>query len=238
MKYEELNDLFDYVPLKIYQNKKYFKFSLDSILLAEYVKNPSNAKSILELCAGNCAISMILSTKTDASITALEIQKDVYELGLKSIHYNKLEDRITLINDDIKNTENYFPGNKYDIILCNPPYFKVDDNSLKNKNNVKAMARHEISIKLEEIINISSKMLDLNGELYLVHKPERLDDIIIYCDKYNINVKNITFISTKIEKEPKLVLVRCIKGSSRNLKISENLCIEGLKSFKNIFWKE
>ena len=88
MKNIELNDLYDYVPLKIYQNNEYFKFSLDSVLIAEYIKNPEKINSILELCAGNCAISMILSTKTNAKITAVELQKEIFELGKKSIEYN------------------------------------------------------------------------------------------------------------------------------------------------------
>lgn len=235
---EELNDLYDYIPLKIYQNNAFFKFSLDSVLLAEFVKNPDKSKSILELCSGNCAVSMILSTKTKAKITAIELQKPVYELGIKSIKYNKLAKQINLINSDIKDINNYFPGNNYDIIVCNPPYFESKNHKLINDDEVKALARHEISINLEDIISISSKILELNGELYLVHKPERLDEIIILCNKYNIRVKNVQFITTKEKKPPKLVLVRCIKGGRKNIKVNSSICIDQLKSFKNIFWKE
>lgn len=231
----ELNDLYDYIPLKIYQNNNYFKFSLDSVLLAEYVKNPEYKKHILELCSGNCAVSMILSTKTKAKITAVELQKEVYELGKKSIEYNSLEKQITCINSDIKDVKNYFPGNNYDVIVCNPPYFKTSNTNLINDDRIKAIARHEIEISLEDIISIASSILELNGEFYLIHRAERIDDIIVLCDKYNIRVKNIQFISTKDGKEPKLVLIRSIKGSKNNVKVGPTLCIEGLKTFKNIF---
>jgi tRNA1(Val) A37 N6-methylase TrmN6 len=234
----ELNDLYDYVPLKIYQNNEYFKFSLDSVLIAEYIKNPEKIHSILELCAGNCAISMILSTKTKAKITAVELQKEIFELGEKSIEYNNLSKQINLICSDINNIENYFPGNNFDIIVCNPPYFDTKSSHLTNKEKIKAIARHEINLKLEDIFKISSKILDLNGELYIVHKPERLDEIIIFANKYNINVKNIQFVTTKPNDKPKLVLVRCIKGSHKNIKIDKDICIENLKTFKNIFWRE
>ena len=235
---EELNDLYDYVPLKIYQNNDYFKFSLDSVLLAEFVRKPEKCNSILELCAGNCAVSMILTTKTKANITSVELQDEIYDLGIKSISYNKLEDQIKYIKSDIKDVDNYFPGNKFDVIVCNPPYFTKDEKSYINDDKIKAIARHELTVALEDIISISSSMLDLNGEFYLVHRAERLDEIIILCNKYNINVKNLQFITTKENKEPRLILVRCIKGSRKNIKINPVICIENMVSFKNIFWKE
>lgn len=231
-----LNDLYDYVPLKIYQDDRYFKFSLDSVLLAEYVRTSTRTKSIIELCSGNCAVSMILSLKCNAHIIAVEVQDQVYELAKDSIEYNGLSDKIELIHSDIKDVKNYFPGNKIvDIIVCNPPYFRNNDTSYINDERVKAIARHEILTSLEDIIRISSNILQINGELYLVHRSERIDEIITYSNKYNINVKNIQFISTKNEKEPTLVLVRCVKGSNYGVKIAPTLCIQGLITFKNIF---
>ena len=238
MKSKSLNDLYDYVPLKIYQDDNFFKFSLDSVLLAEYVKNPHQKKSILELCAGNCAVSMILTTKTSSTIVAVEIQDEIYELGKESIIYNNLENQINLVKSDVKDTKNYFPGNNFDVIVCNPPYFEKADSSYVNDEKIKAHARHEILISLQEIIEISSKMLNLNGELYIVHRAERIDEIINYCHLYNVNVKNIQFISTKTGKEPRLVLIRAVRGSNKGVKIAPELCIEKLKTFKNIFWKE
>ncbi|MBR5662091.1 MAG: methyltransferase [Bacilli bacterium] len=233
-----LNDLYDYVPLKIYQDDKYFKFSLDSVLLAEYVNLTNRTKNIIELCSGNCAVSMILSTKTNAKITAVEVQKEIYELGKESIEYNKLSDKINLVLSDVKDVKNYFPGNNIDVIVCNPPYFKKDSTSYINDDKVKAIARHELLISLDEIIQISSNILQKDGELYLVHRPERLDEIINCCFKYNINVKNIQLVSTKDGKEPTLVLVKCVKGSNPGIKIRPIISIQDRKTFKNIFRKE
>ena len=233
-----LNDLYDYVPLKIYQDDNYFKFSLDSVLLAEYVTVNNKTKNIIELCSGNCAVSMILSTKTNANITAVEVQKEIYDLGKKSIEYNNLSDRISFVLSDIKDVKNYFPGNNINIIVCNPPYFKKVETSYVNDDEIKAIARHEMLTNLEEIIKISSNILQIDGELYLVHRSERIDEIINCCFKYNINVKNIQLISTKEGKEPTLVLVRCVKGSNPGVKVSPVLCIENKKTFKNIFRKE
>ena len=230
-----LNDLYDYVPLKIYQDDKYFKFSLDSVLLAEYVNLTPRTKNILELCSGNCAVSMILSTKTNANITAVEVQKEIYELGKESIEYNQLSDKINLVLSDVKDVKNYFPGNNINIIVCNPPYFKKNNTSFINDDKIKAIARHEILISLDEIIQISSSILQKDGELYLVHRSERLDEIINCCFKYNINVKNVQLISTKDGKEPTLVLVKCVKGSNPGIKISPIISIENRETFKNIF---
>jgi tRNA1(Val) A37 N6-methylase TrmN6 len=233
-----LNDLYDYVPLKIYQDDNYFKFSLDSVLLAEFVNINNRVKNIIELCAGNCAVSMILSTRTNAHITAVEVQKEIYELGKESIEFNKLSDKISLVNSDIKDIKNYFPGNNINVIVCNPPYFKCENESLVNDEKIKAIARHEILVSLDEIIKISSQILQKDGELYLVHRSERIDEIINSCSKYNINVKNIQLVSTKECKEPTLLLVRCVKGSSFGVKIKPILCIENIDTFKNIFRKE
>ena len=233
-----LNDLYDYVPLKIYQDDKYFKFSLDSVLLAEYVNITNRTKNILELCSGNCAVSMILSTRTNANITAVEVQKEIYELGKESIEYNELSDRINLVLSDVKDVKKYFPGNNINIVVCNPPYFKRDNTSYINEDEIKAIARHEILVSLDEIIKISSSILQKDGELYLVHRSERLDEIINSCFKHNINVKNVQLISTKDGKEPTLILVKCVKGSNPGIKISPVISIESKKTFKNIFRKE
>lgn len=235
---KSLNDLYDYVPLKIYQDDRYFKFSMDSVLLAEFVRKPELKKNIIELCAGNCAVSMILSTKCNSDITAIELQPEIYELGCESIKYNKLDHQIHLLNCNAKDTKEYFPGNNYDVVVCNPPYFCKNDLSYINDDSVKAIARHEISITLEELIKVSSKMLKLNGELYMVHRSERIDEIIENCSKCDVRVKDIQFISTKKDSEPRLVLIRAIRGCKQGIKVHPELCIEKIETFKNIFWKE
>ncbi|MBQ7032008.1 MAG: methyltransferase [Bacilli bacterium] len=233
-----LNDLFDYTNLKIYQYVEGFKFSLDSILLAEFVKVTSKTKSILDLCSGNAAVPMILSTKTKAQIDAFELQESIFKLAKKSIDYNKLDKQITLYNSDIKEIDNYKKGKKYDIITCNPPYFKVEDNEHINDTEVLAIARHELKINLEDIFMISSNHLDDKGEFYLVHRVSRLDEIIILGNKYNLNVKNVELIKTKDNGKPYIVLVRCIKNSKLGIKVNSEKNIGNLKTYQNMFKEE
>lgn len=230
-----LNDLFDYDNLKIYQIKGNFKFSLDSILLAEYVKITKNTKIILDLCTGNSAIPLILSTKTKAKIDAFEIQEHIYNLGINSVKYNKLESQITLYNANVLDIDNYIKNKKYDIITCNPPYFKVEDKSYINVCDELAIARHEIKVDLESIFKIASSHLNDKGEFYLVHRLTRLDEIIIYANKYNLNVKNIEMIQTKSENKPYIVLVRCIKNAKLGVKVNNIKNIENYKTYQGMF---
>ncbi len=239
IKNKELNDLYDY-GLKIYQYSDSFKFSLDSILLAEFVRLNNRVKHILDLCTGNASIPLILSTKLGASnitsiaIDAVEIQKDIHELGKESIIYNNLTEQINLINADVKEHEKVLGQKKYDIITCNPPYFKVENPDLLNEGESLAISRHEIKITLEEIFNIASKHLNTKGEFYLIHRVERLDEIIIYGNKYHLPVKNIVLIKMKEENNPSLVLVRCIKGARNGIKITDK-CIANLKTYQGLF---
>lgn len=230
-----LNDLFDYTDLKIYQIIGNFKFSLDSILLAEYVKITKKTKEILDLCTGNAPVPLILSTKTNAHIDAFEIQEHIFNLAKKSIIYNKLEEQISLYNANIVDLNNYIKNKKYDIITCNPPYFKVDNKNFINECDELAIARHEIKINLEHIFMLASSHLDDKGEFYLVHRISRLDEIIIYGNKYNLNVKNIELIQTKKENKPYIVLVRCIKNSKFGVKVNNIKNIENLKTYQNMF---
>lgn len=234
-----LNDLFDYDNLKIYQYEDAFKFSLDSILLAEFVNITKRTTRILDLCCGNAAVPLILSTKTTALIDAFEIQKEIFDLAVESIKYNSLTNQINVYNDTIKNIDNYYKKNyKFDIITCNPPYFKVNKKNNINISQMEAIARHEIHITLEEIFSIASNYLADGGEFYIVHRATRLDELIINANKYNLNVKKIELIKTNISKKPCIVLLKCVKNSRLGVIINDTKCINNLKTYKNIFKEE
>lgn len=235
---EVLNDLFDYIGYKIYQIKGNFKFSLDSILLAEYTKVKRNTKFILDMCTGNAPIPLILTTKTNASIDAVEIQENIAKLATKSVIYNNKQNQINIINADINEIDNYIFNKKYDIITCNPPFFKVDNYDFTNKYEGLSLARHEIKIDLERIFMIASNHLNDKGEFYMVHRVSRLDEIIIMADKYNLRVKNITLVKTKESERPSILLIRCVKSSKYGIKIQNTLNIENLKTYQNLFKEE
>ena len=173
-----LNDLLDYKGYKIYQDTDMFCFSLDSILLANFVTINKNINSIMDIGCGNGPIPLVLSTKTNARITGVEIQKDVYNLAIDSVKYNKLENQIKILNADINNLYKDYESDSFDVITCNPPYFKVNDKTKQNISEYKKIARHEITLKLDDICKISKKLLKNNGVLAIVHRPDRMIEIL------------------------------------------------------------
>ena len=225
----ECNDLYDY-GYYIYQNSEYFKFSIDSILLAEFV-NVKNGQTVLDLCTGNVPIPLILTAKNNTlKITAIELQKEIYDLGIKSIEKNELKN-IYLINCDIKDFKS---EEKYDIITCNPPYFKATSEEVQNKNIVKTIARHEIRISLNDIIDCAYYHLNEKGSFYLVHKPERLIEVINSLETHKLGIRRITFIQTNDLSKCEFFLIEASKYKKSDPKISV-INIKELKTYKNIF---
>lgn len=216
---EVLNDLVGYKDLKIFQNTDWFSFSLDSVLLPNFVTLNKNIDTIMDLGCGNAPIPLILSTKTNAKIIGVEIQKDSYELAKKSVFYNHLEDRIELLNIDMKELKNIYSSDSIDVITCNPPYFKYLETSNLNEDIHKVIARHEKMITLEDILSLSKYLLKNNGVLAMVHRTDRLIEIIHLFKKYGIEVKKLRFIYPKVGMESNMVLIEGRKSGKVGLKI-------------------
>ena len=219
-----INDLLNYSNLKIIQNKDYFNFSLDSVLLPNFVLLSPNTKNILDLCTGNAPIPLILSTKTKANIIGVEIQKEIYDLAKKSVKLNNINS-ISLINDDVKNITKKFETDSFDIITCNPPYFKCNENSILNDNDIKSIARHELKVNIEDIIRISKKLLKNGGSLNIVHRTDRLIEIIDLMKKNNLEPKRIQFIYPKKNSDSNIVLIDGRKNGKPGLKILKPLIV-------------
>lgn len=229
-----LNDLYDY-GLKIYQDEDNFKFSLDSILLAEFVEI-NDRYTIVDFCTGNAPVPLILSTKSKAKLYGIEVQKEIYDLAMESIRENNLESRISIINDNIKNVSKYIKDESVDVVTCNPPYFKYNKDSLVNLTKEKSIARHEIEMNLEDIMIFAKYILKNKGSLYLVHRCDRLEEIILSMNKYNFSIKKLQFIYTNDNKNSIMVLIKAIKnGKTGSLKVLPPINILDYKSYKNIF---
>lgn len=235
---KELNWLLDYPNLKIYQYKEGFKFSLDSVLLAEYAIIKKSDKNIIDLCTGNAVIPIILNYKYHKKIYGIEIQQEVFDLARDSIVENQMENDIELICDNVLNIKNYFPGNNFDVVLCNPPYFKVHHDDYVNNNKIKGIARHEIEVNLKQIIETASFLLNSRGRFYMVHVPERIDEIFVYAYAFHMAVKNVIFVTSKEGKEPVLCLTTLMKDGKFGCRISPVICIGNLSSYQNLFHKD
>lgn len=220
-----LNDLLEYRDYKIYQDTDMFCFSLDSILLANFVTINKNIKNIMDIGCGNAPIPLVLTTKTNANITGVEIQKDVYDLAAKSVKYNKCDNQITVINDDINSLYKKYESDSFDVITCNPPYFKVNEKTKQNISEYKKIARHELTLNLEDICKISRKLLKNNGVLALVHRPDRMIEIFDTMRKNNIEPKRIQFIYPKYGENCNLILVEGTKNGKSGIKILKPLIV-------------
>lgn len=223
---KEINDLYDY-GYKIVQKSDYFKFSLDSMLLANFVNINMADSKLLDFCTGNCPIPIILSNSIK-NIVAFEVQKEIYELGDESLTLNNINN-VKLINDDIKNIGNYYEEGYFDIITCNPPYFKVIDSSRINDNNVKAIARHEILIKLEDIVSLAYKFLRDKGKLYIVYRPDRLMELLKLFDKYKFGVKKLQCCYNNSNSLSSMILIEAMKNGHDDLKILAPLYTENYR---------
>ena len=216
---EVINYLLGYRDLKIVQNTDMFSFSLDSVLLANFVSLNSGISRVLDIGCGNAPIPLILSCKTSASITGIEIQKDVYDMAYRSVCINNLSDRINIINDDINKYCVSCESDTFDVITCNPPFFKVSSGSKFNHSSYKVIARHEVMLNLEQLFSISRKLLKNGGVIAVVHRPDRLVDIITSMKNNNIEPKRIRFVYPKVGRECNMVLVEGAKNGRAGLKI-------------------
>lgn len=210
------NYLLGYKNMYIMQDTEMFNFSLDSVLLANFVTINKSDKSILDIGTGNAPIPLILTNRTNAKITGVEIQKESYELALESVEINKLENQIEIINDDINNFYKNCESDSFDIITSNPPFFK---NVITNDSNYKLLARHEKTLNLEQILIIAKKLLKNNGVIALVNRPERMIDIITEMKNNNIEPKKIQLVYPFKGKNANILLIEGSKNGKPGLKI-------------------
>ncbi|TKC13884.1 tRNA1(Val) (adenine(37)-N6)-methyltransferase [Robertmurraya kyonggiensis] len=205
--------------LRIIQSPSVFAFSLDAVLLARFVYVPIQKGNLIDLCSGNGVIPLFLSARTKGKITGVEIQERLYDMALRSMEYNQLEDRIQMIHGDIKDMPCELGNGKFDVVTCNPPYFPTPSKEEINANEHLAIARHEIYCTLEDTIRVASQLAKQGGKVAFVHRPGRLVDIVTLMRQYRLEPKRIQFVYPKRGKEANTLLVEAIKDGKSDLKI-------------------
>lgn len=221
---ERIDDL-QINDLKIIQNKNGFCFGMDSVLLSDFAREIKSESKVIDLGTGTGILPILLSAKTkNTKFIGVEIQQDVAEMAQRSVYLNKLEEKIEIINENIKNLKNRYSNCSFDTVISNPPY-KKEGTGRENIQLNKLISRHEISASLEDFIEISKYLLKDKGSLYMVHRPERLVDILYTLRKYKIEPKIIKMVSSYINEEPNLVLIKAVKNANSFLKIEKPLYI-------------
>lgn len=216
-----INNVLGFDGIKIVQDSEGFKFSLDSVLLANFVTLNKSTKKIMDIGSGNGIISILLSLKTDAHIDGVEIQREGYLNSLESIKLNKM-DNISIFNDDIKEFYKTLESDTYDVVVSNPPYFM---GNIHNINEMKKIARHSLSLDYKDVIVISKKILKNNGLLSIVHRPENLMDILMFMRSNNIEPKKIRFVYPYKGKNANILLVEGAKNGKPGLKVMDPLYV-------------
>jgi tRNA1(Val) A37 N6-methylase TrmN6 len=218
---EKINYIID-KKIQIVQNSGMFCFSIDSVLLPNFINYKVMYKKILDIGTGNAPIPLIISTKTNAKIDAIEIQSDVYQLACKSIEINNLNNQINAINDDVNEWYKTIDSDIYDLITCNPPYF---NNENKSEKIHKVYARHEETLTLKDLMTIARKVLKNKGRIVTVNRPENLINIITTMKENNIEPKRLRFVYPKKDKDAKIVLVEGVKNGKPSITIERPLYI-------------
>ncbi|HHT37957.1 MAG TPA: tRNA1(Val) (adenine(37)-N6)-methyltransferase [Mollicutes bacterium] len=215
--------------MKIVQNTEYFNFSLDSVLLANFITIRSKVKNIIDLGTGNAPIPLLLSTRTNANIIGVEIQEPIYQLAIKSVEINNLKNQIKILNEDVRTIDKHFDSDSFDIVLSNPPYFKYNKDSLVNNNYCKTVARHEVMLNIDDILKVSKKLLKNQGYFGIVHRPDRMIEILNKMKEYNIEPKRIRFIYPNKDETCNIILIEGIKNGKEGIKIESPLFVHDRK---------
>ncbi len=215
---ERLDDL-QLNNLKLIQNTKGFCFGVDAVFLSDFAAEGMTMgdKSIIDLCTGNGVIPVLLSAKTKAErICGVEIQPEVASLAQRNAEYNGLTDKIEIICGNLKDAPSVFGHASFDALTCNPPYMAVGG-GLINPADTKAVARHEISCNLEDIIICAKKLLRFGGRMFMVHRPSRLADIICCMRTHGIEPKRMKFVYPARDKNANLVLIEGMLGGKTQI---------------------
>ncbi|MGL5279717.1 MAG: tRNA1(Val) (adenine(37)-N6)-methyltransferase [Cetobacterium sp.] len=216
---EVINNLLN-KNLKIIQRPDYFNFSLDSLLISNFISLTRGASKILDLGTGNGAIPLFLSQRTKAKIIGIEIQEISADLARRNVALNNLQEQISIVHDDMKNWREHFENGSQDVVITNPPFFKFhgNENQLNNLDQL-TLARHEITIDLEQLIGVASKLLKDKGYFAMVHRPDRFLEIVDAMRKYGIAPKRVQFCHSKIDKPAKILLIEGIRNGKDSLTI-------------------
>ena len=221
---DEVIDDLQLKGLKIIQKENRFKFGVDAVLLSHFA-NVRSRHEVIDLCTGTGIVPILLYGKySPKRIVGIEIQEEMSEMAQRSVELNNCEDKLKIINGDLKDMNLLKSLNKFDVVTVNPPY-KMNDSGIKNPNDSLAIARHEIMCNLEDVIRASRQLLKDNGRLYMVHRPERLIDIFELMRKYRIEPKRVRMIHPKTHKAANIVLVEGQRDGKPFLKWDEPLYV-------------
>ena len=220
---ERIDDL-ERSGLKIIQDDEKFCFGMDAVLLSGFIKAKAKEK-VLDLGSGTGIIPILLTAKTEADkFYGLEIQKDMADMAARSVALNNLQEKVQIIEGDIKKAVDIFGPAAFDVVCSNPPYMN-DMHGIKNPKEPLAIARHEVKCSLHDVLSQSAKLLKTGGRFYMVHRPHRLEDIMSELRQLKLEPKRMRFVHPYKDKEANMVLIEAVKNGGSFLKVEAPLII-------------
>jgi len=209
---------------KIIQKKKGFRFGVDAVLLSEFADiNPGD--TVMDFCTGTGIIPMLIKAKYDVGkITGIELQDEIADMAARSVRLNKLDNYIEINKGDIKEASSEYRKASFDAVTANPPYMK-NNGGLKNPDPGKAMARHEIYCNLEDVVREAKSLLKVGGRFTMVHRPNRLTEIITVMENQGIKPSRIRFVHPFVDKEANIILIEGIRGGRNDVVIEKPVII-------------
>ena len=215
---------------RIIQNGKKFCFGMDAVLLSGFAvetlgKKDLSQEKAMDLGTGTGILPILLAAKTNIGhFTGLEIQAESADMAARSVSLNDLEDRIRIVNGDLRTADACFPKSEYAAVTCNPPYM-IGQHGITNPNDAKAIARHEILCTFEDVCRVSRALLKPGAGLYLVHRPFRLPELIRTLSEYDLEPKRMQLVYPYADAEPNMVLLEAIRGAKPRLTVEKPLII-------------
>ena len=208
----------------VIQDPKKFCFGMDAVLLSGFARVKKD-EAALDMGTGTGIIPILLSQRTEGKhFTGLEIQAECAEMAARSVRYNCLEDRVRIVQGDIKEAAGIFGAASFDVVTCNPPYM-IGQHGLTNPHMPKAIARHEILCTVDDVAGQAARVLKDRGRFYLVHRPFRLVELMATLTKYKLEPKRMQLVYPYIDKEPNMVLIEACKGGNSRIQIERPLVV-------------
>lgn len=206
------------------QKPKGFCFGVDAVLLSDFAKVRKGQK-VLDLCTGSGVIPILLAAKTEGShFAGLELQEEYADMAQRSVKWNHMEDRVQIHCGDVKDIEKLFAAASFQVVTVNPPYM-TEHHGLTNLYEPKTIARHEVALKLEDVIRAAAYVLPESGSFFMIHKPFRLAEIFGVMRQYRLEPKRMRLIHPYVDKEPTMVLIEGMKGAKPRITVERPLII-------------
>jgi len=202
----------------IYQLKDGFRFGADAVLLSDFADIKKD-ETVMDLGTGTGIIPILLAAKTEGrSFTGIDIQERCIAAAKRSIAYNRLEGRVEAFCADLRDASKIFGRESFDAVVSNPPYMAGNDGK-HSGDDARAIARHEVCCSFEDVARAASELLKSNGRFFLIHRPQRLAELVVTLTRFRLEPKRMRFVHPYADKEPSMVMIECLKGGKQGMNV-------------------